>query len=208
MGDSLSEAIEIRAATAADVAAISRIMNYPPEPPLATMLGSRRASRLGDLLVRAGVNLGLGHTFVSVVDGKIAGVLDCGGRSAPDAPAASFLKLLPKIVVILGPVLPRAVYGMSLRRRVDFEALPDAFPIGGLYVDETLRNRGIGGRLLEHAEGLARGRWSRMCIETGITNPARRLYERHGYKVIATKTDTAYERLTGSPGRILMAKDL
>jgi len=45
-----------------------------------------------------------------------------------------------------------------------------------------------------------------MCIETGITNPARRLYERHGYVVVATKTDPRYERLTGSPGRIQMTK--
>jgi len=47
-----------------------------------------------------------------------------------------------------------------------------------------------------------------MCIETGITNPARRLYERHGYTVISTKTDASYERLTSSPGRILMTKGI
>jgi ribosomal protein S18 acetylase RimI-like enzyme len=47
-----------------------------------------------------------------------------------------------------------------------------------------------------------------MCIETGVTNPARRLYERHGFRVIETKTDARYERLTRSPGRILMTKDI
>jgi hypothetical protein len=47
-----------------------------------------------------------------------------------------------------------------------------------------------------------------MCLETGSANPARRLYERHGFEVVETKLDSGYERLTGSPGRILMVKEL
>jgi GNAT superfamily N-acetyltransferase len=99
--------------------------------------------------------------------------------------------------------------GMWARQRVQFEAQRDAFPIGELNVDEALRNRGIGGKLLQHAEGLAHSHGSSlMCLETGITNPARHLYERHGYALVATKADAEYERLTGSPGRILMSKQI
>ena len=204
----MADPLKIRAATRADIGVISRIMNYPPEPPMATMLGAERASRLGDILVRAGVNLKLENAVVAIVDGKVAGVMECGGSSGPVTGASSYLRLLPRILLALGPVTPRAVRGFWLRRRLQFEPIPDAFAIGELYVDEAMRNRGIGGRLLEHADGIARGNWSCMCIETGVTNPARRLYERHGFEVIETKTDSAYERLTGSPGRILMTKDV
>ncbi len=208
MNEPPSARIEIRAAKRADLPAISRIMNRPPEPPLAKMVGSKRATALGDILVRAGINLRLENAFVAVMDGTVAGVVECGGRSGPGAGMGAYLKLLPQIVSALETALPRAVYGMWLRRRVAFSPLPGAFAIVELYVDETMRNRGIGGRLLDHAEELARGEWSRMCIETGATNPARRLYERHGFSVIETKTDASYARLTGSPGRILMTKDL
>jgi hypothetical protein len=47
-----------------------------------------------------------------------------------------------------------------------------------------------------------------MSLGTTITNPARHLYERHGFRVVETKTDPSYERYTGIPGRILMMKDL
>jgi ribosomal protein S18 acetylase RimI-like enzyme len=200
--------IEIRAAEPADLPAISRIMNWPPEPPLAMMVGAARASRLGDILVRAGINLKIEDAFVAVVDGGVAGVMECGGRSGPGAGLGNFVPLLPQIIPALGTALPRAVRGMWLQRRVEFAPVPDAFAVVELYVDERMRGRGIGGTLLDHAETLARGRWPRMCIETGIDNPARRLYERHGFRVIETKTSAAYERLTGSPGRILMVKEL
>jgi GNAT superfamily N-acetyltransferase len=200
--------VEIRAAKRSDIGVISRIMNDPPEPPLATMVGSNRATRLGDILVRAGINLKLENAFVAVTDGKVAGVMECGGRSGPGAGAGALFKLLPQIVPALGTALPRAAYGMWLQRRVGFERVKDAFAVVELYVDEAMRGRGIGGKLLDHAEELARGSWKRMCIETGIANPARRLYERHGFRVVQTKLDPDYKRLTGSPGRILMVKDI
>jgi GNAT superfamily N-acetyltransferase len=119
------------------------------------------------------------------------------------------LPLLPQIIPALGTALPRAVRGLWLQRRVEFAPFPDAFAVVELYVDEAVRGRGIGGRLLDHANEVARaGGWQRMCIETGVANPARRLYERHGYRVVETKLDSGYEKLTGSPGRILMVKEL
>jgi ribosomal protein S18 acetylase RimI-like enzyme len=201
--------IEIRAAKRSDIAAISRIMNRPPEPPLAKMVGTRRATKLGDILVRAGISLKLEDAFVAVLAGTASGVVECGGRSGPGAGVGAYLKLIPQIVPALGTALPRAVHGMWLQRRVEFEGLPDAFAVVELYVNETMRGRGIGGKLLDFAEErAARGNWLRMCLETGVSNPARRLYERHGFHVVQTKLDSEYERLTGSPGRILMVKEL
>jgi len=153
----MADQLEIHGATRADIGVISRIMNYPPEPPVATMLGAERASRLGDILVRAGINLKLENAVVAIADGKVAGVMECGGSSGPSTGAGSYLRLLPRILLALGPVTPRAVHGFWLRQRLQFEPIPDAFAIGELYVDEVMRNRGIGGRLLEHADGIARG---------------------------------------------------
>jgi ribosomal protein S18 acetylase RimI-like enzyme len=205
----LSKVVELRQAVEDDLPAIARIMNHPPEPPTATLLGADRASRLGDLLVRSGVSIVLARTTVAVLDGALVGVVDCGSQSAIRITAAQLLRLLPGVCVVLGPRLPRGLYGLWLRQRVQFEPMSDAFPVAELYVDERLRNRGIGGRLLQHAEDLARRSGSpRMCLETGITNPARWLYERHGFRTMATKENSRYERVTGSPGRVLMVKDL
>jgi ribosomal protein S18 acetylase RimI-like enzyme len=209
MAASLAEGAEIRAATPADLADIARIMNYPPEPPMATLLGSGRSSRLGELFALNGASITLAHTTVAVVDGAVAGVLECGIQYGAGLTTGRLLRLLPRVIFILGPVTPRALYGTWLRQKVQFAPQPDAYVVGELYVDEALRNRGIGGRLLRYAEDLARACGSsRMCLETGITNPALRLYERHGYKVVATKRDAGYERMTGSPGRVLMSKDI
>lgn len=205
----LGDEVVLRAATAEDIADISRVINYPPEPPSATLLGSRRASHVGDLFVRAGAFISLRHTTVAVLDGQVVGAMDCSGQQAVKGGPVMYIRLLPRLLWILGPAMPRAIRGTLARQRLRFDTVPDAFSVAALYVDERLRNRGIGGTLLRHAEELARRKGApRMSLETGITNPARRLYERHGYQVVATKTDAIYERLTGSPGRILMAKEL
>lgn len=200
----------VRPASASDIDAISRIMNRPPEPPSAAALGPELASRLGDLLVRAGINLSLPRAAVAVLGEEVVGVIDAGPSQSRVHGVADMGRLLARALVIIGPVqFPRVVYAFYLQRRVQFGQLPGVFQVDQLYVDEGFRNRGIGGRLLAHADDLARAaRFSRMCIETGINNPARRLYERHGYRVALTKVDARYERLTLSPGRVQMLKDL
>ena len=87
-------------------------------------------------------------------------------------------------------------------------------PAGSYYiaeidVDPDWRNRGIGGALLDYAEAEARAAgYTVMSLTTTTINPARRLYERHGFRVVETKTDAAYERYTGIQGRHLMVKEL
>ena len=205
--------IVLRPAARADLDAIARIMNEPPEPPSAVLMGARPASRLGTLFVRAGISITLPQTTVATLDGRVAGVMECGRQDPSKLTPARALRLVPvamRGVAIVGVTrVPRVLRGFYRRSRVSFDRVPDAFPIAELYVDEGVRNRGIGGRLLAHAEELARSRgMRRLCLETGIGNPARRLYERNGYRVVAAKTDAVYERLTGSPGRVLMIKEL
>jgi ribosomal protein S18 acetylase RimI-like enzyme len=209
MATSVVGQVVLRAATPDDIAVISRIINVPPEPPLAHAIGPDRATRLGDLFVREGVTIAIPDTTVAVLDGEVVGVMDCGGGSTVELATGQALRMLPRILGIVWPVLPLALRSFWVRRYVKFDPVPEAFQVAELYVDERQRNRGIGGRLLEHAESLARERCApRMSIETGITNPARRLFQRHGYAVIATKADPRYEHVTGSPGRILMVREL
>jgi ribosomal protein S18 acetylase RimI-like enzyme len=47
-----------------------------------------------------------------------------------------------------------------------------------------------------------------MSLSTSTANPARRLYERHGFRIAETRTNATYEILTGIEGRHLMVKEL
>ena len=199
----------IRAAKRSDIRAIARIMNYPPEPPMAVLLGADRASRLGEWLVLNGVVLSIEHSFVAEAGGRVVGVIECGTKTGGDVTAFGGMQLLPRALLIAGSKIPRAIAGLRAQGRVQFEPQPGAFVVAQLYVDGEMRNRGIGGKLLDHAESLARkSDASRMIIETGIANPARHLYERHGFELLATKTDAGYERLSGSPGRVMLFKEI
>ncbi len=108
---------------------------------------------------------------------------------------------------VLGTV--RAAWKSSARARVDMKALPDCLHLVELQVHPDERNQGAGGTLLLAVEEEARGRGvGNVSLTTTVDNPARRLYERHGFAVVAEKRDPRYERLTGSPGRVLMVKPL
>ena len=58
--------------------------------------------------------------------------------------------------------------------------------IKSMHTTSAARGLGIGGKLVEHILDTARGRgYSRISLETGSTKPfapARRLYERHGFR--------------------------
>jgi len=58
------------------------------------------------------------------------------------------------------------------------------------------------------AEVALQGLSIRQATPADTVNPARRLYERHGFGVVETRTDPTYERYTGIAGRHLMVKEL
>ena len=63
--------------------------------------------------------------------------------------------------------------------------------------------------MLAYAEAQARARGAqRMALHTLTTNPAQRLYERNGFRVVETATNAEFERLTGVAGNVLMVKEL
>ena len=84
-----------------------------------------------------------------------------------------------------------------------------AYLIAQLNTHPQCRNRGYGAAALDLAEAEARRLGhQQMSLTTTTANPARHLYERHGFRVVETRTDEAYERYTGIPGRHLMVKEL
>ena len=73
-----------------------------------------------------------------------------------------------------------------------------------LHVHPSRRGDGVGSILLRHVIGLVGNR--SLSLTTRSDNPARRLYERHGFSVRAERTHRIYEKRTGARGRILMTR--
>lgn len=105
--------------------------------------------------------------------------------------------------------LPGFLARSRLRLRLDFPIPRPTLHIAEVHVDPASRGRGIGGLLLEAAERTAReGGLPQLSLTTLITNPARRLYRRHGFETAGKRTVEGYEALTGAPGRVMMVKAL
>jgi ribosomal protein S18 acetylase RimI-like enzyme len=105
--------------------------------------------------------------------------------------------------------MPRMLLRGRVWSRVQLRPPRDSFHIREIHVKTEERNKGVGGALLRWAEVEARHRdFATMSLVTHTANPARRLYERAGYRVVETRTDPRFERYTGIEGRQLMVKDL
>jgi GNAT superfamily N-acetyltransferase len=126
---------------------------------------------------------------------------------------ASGLKLDGIIVMVAVRTLRWRAVRLPWRLRMAARVTPQK-PAGSFVVDElhvlaSARGRGVGGRLLAHSETLAvEARCSTLSLDTYATNPARRLYERVGFRAAAETRDATFERLTGVTGRILYVKPL
>jgi ribosomal protein S18 acetylase RimI-like enzyme len=205
-GASLMEGLSFRKATPMDTERIAAIINDPPGQEAVAIAGCVEAAReLGMALVRLPDGpQGWQRTVVGELDGEVVGVLQTGSVDFSLTPRLALLALRVFGVGIVS-VLGRA----RARQRVEPKAPEGAYNIIELHVDPAFRNRGVGGALLDHAEEEAcRAGYRRMCLTTTTINAARRLYERHGFRVVETLTDAAYERYTGIAGRHLMVKEL
>lgn len=166
------------------------------------------ARRLSKELVRMPeARVGWERTVLAEIEGEALGVLQADSDPT-DVPFT--LGLILHFARIFGPVkVVRALPRLRARRRVNVVMPPDAYIVHELHVHPEHRNRGIGGALLDYAEEQARHELApRMALTTHMENPARHLYERHGFRVAEERTDPDYERYTGIPGRYLMIKEL
>jgi ribosomal protein S18 acetylase RimI-like enzyme len=103
----------------------------------------------------------------------------------------------------------RAAWRLRARRKVDLSAPEGGVHLVELQVSPRHRNRGTGALLLRGVDDYAtENHAAHISLTTAIDNPARRLYERSGYRVTGEKTSPRYERITGSAGRVLMVKPI
>jgi ribosomal protein S18 acetylase RimI-like enzyme len=206
------EGLTFRRATPEDRERIAEIVaGDPGREAIGIAGGEEKAQALGMVIARmewmpAGPR-GLAYTVLGDLDGETVGIIQAGSGlgGLKITPAVALAAI--RIFGLLGAVrlLPRG----RARARVDIPTPPDAYHIGELEVDPRYRNRGIGGALLDRAEAQGReGGYRQMSLVTTTINPAHRLYERHGFRVVETRTDPDYERYTGIEGRVLMVKEL
>jgi ribosomal protein S18 acetylase RimI-like enzyme len=199
----------IRKATAQDMRRIAEIIAGDPGTEAIGIAGNARAAR------RFGVALyslpgGSGdwrRTVIAELNGEVVGVIQAG---PPVGQVKVTTALVWMAVRTVGPFgVLRALPRMKARDRVHVDPPEGSCYIAEVDVDPRYRGQGIGGALLDYAEAGARhGSYKQMSLSTTTSNPARRLYERHGFRVVETKTDAQYERYTGIEGRLLMVKDL
>ena len=202
------DGLVIRDATAADAGRIVDIMFSDPPREAVALLGSAERARLfgAGLIEMQGVPDPARPTRVAARNGEIVGVLQYT-RGAPHDDTLALVRLVFKACGVLDTLrgLPRAY----ARSQVEPKIPAGAFHIAEVHVDPAGRGQGIGGTLLDDAEAEARRTDAvRMTLTTTTINPARRLYERHGFRVVETLTNARYERYTGISGRVLMEKIL
>ncbi len=203
------EGLTIRQATPSDTNRIAELFGGDPGDEAIGIAGSReKAIAFGTGMVRLPDSpQGWRHTVVAELEGHVVGILIAAGdrndmRVTPRLVYLAFQTFGPVGIVML---LPR----LRARVRVQPKTPAGAYHIAEIDVDPTHRNRGIGGALLNYAEKEARAAVHRlMSLTTSTANPARRLYERHGFRVVETRTDSAYKRYTRIDGRLLMVKEL
>ncbi len=180
-----------------------------PGPEATAIVGNVAGARqLWMEMVRTpGSPMGWRFTTVAESDGEVLGVLQAGDQesSVKITPRLAFLAL--RVAGPLGTV--GLVRRLKAQDRVKPSPIAGAYRVRELHVDARCRSRGIGGTLLDYAEAEARAAgYTQMTLTTTTANPARHLYERHGFRVVETKTDPLYERYTGIEGRHRMLKDL
>jgi ribosomal protein S18 acetylase RimI-like enzyme len=201
-------ALTFRAATIDDVPNLLDILGADPSQEQLGMSGGDAArARAFRALMNARLTdvPALAHTTVAVRDGRIVGLMQTGNEIGDRVT----FQLMVDVVRVFGFGVFAFARRDRLRARVHLSPPDGAFHIAELHVHRDCRSGGIGAALMAEAEHVARTmRASVMSLTTTTSNPARRLYERCGYTVIATRTDPDYRALTGVDGRVLMLKQL
>jgi ribosomal protein S18 acetylase RimI-like enzyme len=189
-------AVEIRPATEADLDAMVEVVFAEPGVEqlafMPSIAGARRFSR--EAWRRAGID-----EFVVAEDGdELVGFASCSehGVSLGEGARAA--------VAGWGLVGPLRLLLRGWPRQLVELPLPAGPTLVELQKHPARRGTGVGTLLLEHVIEATDGR--SLSLTTRSNNPARRLYERHGFTVQAEKSHRAFERRTGAQGRILTVR--
>ncbi len=210
--DPVPTTVSIRRATRADLSRMAEILyEDPPREMRAVVPDVAKARRIGALLLGMGVEANVDRTALATADGEAVGLMETM-RPGDDVDVAplTIARVLGRGLLIVGPQgLVRYLRWQSARSRVTVERVPGSYYVAEIDVHPQHRNRGIGAELLRYGEREARAEgFSQMSLATSLINPAQHLYMREGYRIIQTRRDARYERITGIPGRVLMLKEL
>jgi len=198
----------IRTATALDTERIVDLIGRPASQEAIAIAGCEEAALRMAVVVASlpGGPQSWQHTAVAELEGDVVGLIQNGTGGEQFRVTAG---LILDVLRIFGVGVVSVYARHRARMRVNPDIPNGTYYIAEVHVNPEYQNRGIGGALLDHAEREAReGKFSKMSLVTTTNNPARRLYERKGFRVIETKTDRLYQRYTGIAGRHLMVKDL
>jgi len=199
-------ALSFRVATARDRPALRAVFGPEPSDEQVGLAGGNRerARRIRALAATEMFSSsGLGCTTVAQDGDEICGFVQSGAETGLS------LSLIAGTIRVFG----FAWFGFVRRDRSRGRVTP-ARPVGSyhiaeLHVLDAMRNKGIGAALLAQAERDARAKgFGTMSLTTTTSNPARHLYERHGFELVEAREDPAYRAATGIAGRILMVKQL
>jgi ribosomal protein S18 acetylase RimI-like enzyme len=204
--DVASRGGHFRRGTVDDVENLVDIQFRSPSREAVTMAGSAAAARaFRTALLTRNLREETVDVIVLELDGGPVGFAEVSTqRELP--PLAIIARCAIRSMGIVGAL--KAGWRARARSRVDIDA-PDGVHLVELQVAPEHRNNGCGALLLGEVEQQARERRvADISLTTAIDNPARHLYERSGYTVVAEKRNRRYEAITGSPGRVLMIKRL
>jgi ribosomal protein S18 acetylase RimI-like enzyme len=208
----IPDGVEIRTALPEEEDHALALVYTPPGPEATGLVGREDwAIAFGQGLQRLGEYRSPGDELVvATCEGAPVGVLIARpGRAKGVHWTRIPLLLATGIRIIPLRELPGFLRRGLLRMRIDLPVPEDSLYISEVHVTPPFQGRGIGAALLAHAEGLARkAQLPQLSLTTLATNPARRLYERMGYRVTAESNVPGYEELTGATGRVLMEKPL
>ena len=188
--------VEVRRAAEVDLDRMVEVMFAEPGVEqlafMPSIAGARRFSRA------MWSHAGLGEFVVADDDGEVVGFAwwSENGISLRDGVRAA--------VAGWGPPGPIRLAVKGWPRQLVEIPMPAGPKLFELQVHPLRRGNGVGTTLLRHVINMV-GRGS-LSLTTRTDNPARRLYEGHGFSVTAEKLHRAYERRTGSRGRIVMIR--
>ena len=202
----MTSEVEIRAGKADDLTVFAALMFKEPSAEVLGLSPSVDGARRfrSALFALTGERSGWDAFLVAEKQGKVVGFAETG------ASEPHFKDIAKAALEAFGPVGSlRGAWLSWPRTRVDHEPPAGALHLVELQVDPAERNQGIGGRLVQAVVDEARrGGYPQLSLTTASSNPAIHLYLRHGFRLTATRTNRAFERRTGAPGRVLMVRDL
>jgi ribosomal protein S18 acetylase RimI-like enzyme len=186
-----------------EAGALAALMLVDPSREMRALAGNmEHAADFQAALLEHSLAIDPDHVIVALLDNRIVGFAEVStGGDVPPLPVVARAALHAFGV---GDTL-RAAWRNLARLKVDFRTPEGALHLVELQVHPECRNQGVGAALLGHVveRAQAQGR-AVVSLTTAIDNPARRLYERSGFRVVEEKRNPRYERLTGSPGRVLL----